>query len=98
MIVLKFVGKVLAFPVVFLLGILLFAYGTAERVICFFVGAINVFYLIGVIAATIMGDTWYYVQQAMLFFLIEGVLLAIPQLCAEGIRHIRERLQDFIWT
>lgn len=98
MVVLKLMGKLLAFPIVLLLGILLFAYGTAEKVILFFVGAINAFYLIGVIAATIMGDTWYYVQQALIFFLIEGVLIIVPQLCVEWIRLIRKQLQEFIWT
>lgn len=52
----------------------------------------------GVATAMIMGDGWYYAKQAMIFFLIESVLLGIPQLYAEGVCHLHERLEGFVWA
>ena len=98
MCIIKFFAKVLVLPVILVLSVLLFLYGAADKVICLFVGAINVFYIVGVIAALLNTGEFYYVKQALIFFLLEGILLGIPQLCADGIKQINNKLVDFVWA
>lgn len=98
MFILRFFAKIMVLPVILILSVALAIYGAADKVICLFVGAINVFYIVGIIAALLNTGEFYYVKQALVFFLLEGILLGIPQLCAEGIKQLNNKLVDFVWA
>lgn len=95
---LKLVAKALALPLILFLGFMLLAYNTVEGIVCLLAGILNVIIVVGVVAAYLNTGSWDLAKQGLLFFAIESVLLGVPQLCAGGVRHLHERLQEFVWA
>lgn len=98
MFILKLLAKIIVLPIILVLSISLAIYGTVDKLVGLLVGAVNAFYVIGVIAAVLNTDSFYYVKQAFIFFAIEAVLLGVPQLCAAGIKKLNYKLLDFVWA
>lgn len=95
---LRLVAKVLVLPVILFLGFMLLVYSTVEGVVCFLAGILNVIIVVGVVAAYFNTGSWDLAKQGLIFFAIESVLLGVPQLCAGGVKHLHESLQEFVWA
>lgn len=98
MFILKFLAKILVLPIIFALTVILAIYSAVDSVLSFFVGAINIFYIIGIIAALIDEPSFYFVKQALIFFSLETALLAIPQICGACLDKLHTKLLEFVWA
>lgn len=98
MFILKILAKIIVLPIILVLSIVLAIYGTIDKILGLCVGAVNIIYVIGVIAAVINTDSFYYVKQALIFFTLETILFGVPQLCAAGIKKLNYKLLDFVWA
>lgn len=98
MIVFKLIGKLLAVPCILVLGVLLLTYGKLEKIINLAVGLVNILVVLGAVASVIMTGSWDMAKQVLILFVIEGVVLVIPQFCAESMGRLKERLLDFVWA
>lgn len=94
----KLVAKVLVLPVILFLGFIILTYNTVEGIARFLLGILNIIIVVGVIAGYCNTGSWDLVKQGLIFFAIESVVLGVPQLCANGVRSLHERLQMFLWA
>lgn len=94
----KLVAKIIVLPLILVLGFVLLIYNTVDSIVSFLAGLLNLYVVVGVIAAYLDTGSWDLAKQSLIFFAIETVLLGVPGLCAEGLRCMQTRLMDFVWA
>lgn len=94
----KLVAKVFVLPLILVLGFVLLIYNTVDGIVSFLAGLLNLYVVVGVVAAYLDTGSWDLAKQSLIFFAIETVILGVPGLFAEGLRCMQTRLMEFAFA
>ena len=67
----KLVAKIIVLPLILVLGFVLLIYNTVDSIVSFLAGLLNLYVVVGVIAAYLDTGSWDLAKQSLIFFAIE---------------------------
>ena len=95
MFVIKLIGKIIALPIIIVLGTIVTIASVCDKIGTFFLGLLNLAIGAAVLYCLIRQD-WYMVKQGIIFFVGENVLYAIFGLAVGSINDLKQKLWGFV--